>query len=341
MPLEIDLERVRLGRGPTPVRQLSELGDEAGVAPVWLKDDGAYSEVGGNKARKLEWLLGDARRRRKRSVLTGGALGTNHGLATATFAARLGMRTILVLAPQPETEHVRAQLARLRASGAELHFARGFVTSYLLAGWLMASRTRPASGTPYPIPPGGSNALGAIGYVDAALELADQIGRGELPEPSHVVVALGSGGTSAGLLAGIRLAGLGSRLVCVRVSDVAPMGARRIARLARRTLAMLRSHGAAVDAGAPSPADLNVEDGWLGPGYGHETPEGDEAMRRFRERAGVELEPVYTGKAAAALLELNRRAAFGNGPVLYWHTYSPAKANPVAARREAEEATGI
>ena len=113
MGLQIDLERVRLGTGPTPVRELTELGDDAGQAPVWIKDDGAYSEVGGNKARKLEWLLADARRRRKRTVLTGGALGTNHGLATATFAARLGMRTILVLVPQPETEHVRAQLARL------------------------------------------------------------------------------------------------------------------------------------------------------------------------------------------------------------------------------------
>src|SRR4051812_45042069 len=118
MRLEIDLERVRLGNAPTPVREVTaEVADEGGAAPVWVKDDGAYSEIGGNKARKLEWLLADARRRRKRSVITGGALGTNHGLATATFAAKLGMRTILVLVPQPKTDHVRAQLARLDASG--------------------------------------------------------------------------------------------------------------------------------------------------------------------------------------------------------------------------------
>src|SRR5215211_224405 len=140
MRLEIDLERVRLGNAPTPVRELAALGNEAGAASVWIKDDGAYSEVGGNKARKLEWLLADARRRRKGTVLTGGALGTNHGLATATFAGRLGMRTILVLVPQPETEHVRAQLDRLRSCGAELHLAPGFVTSYLLAAWLIAAR---------------------------------------------------------------------------------------------------------------------------------------------------------------------------------------------------------
>ena len=116
MPLQTDLDRVPLGRGPTPVRELTGLGKNRGEAPVWIKDDGAYSRVGGNKARKLEWLLADARRRGKSTILTGGATGTNHGLATAVFARRLGMRTVLVLAPQPETDHIRAQLARLRAS---------------------------------------------------------------------------------------------------------------------------------------------------------------------------------------------------------------------------------
>ena len=199
MRLDIDLERVRLGNAPTPVRDVTAaLADEGGAAPVWIKDDGAYSEIGGNKARKLEWLLADARRRRKRSVITGGALGTNHGLATATFAARLGMQTILVLVPQPQTEHVQAQLARLRGSGAELHFAPGFVTSFLIAAWLIAARTARGQGSPYRFPPGGSNALGSIGYVDAALELAAQVESGDVPEPSHVVVPLGSGGTSAG-----------------------------------------------------------------------------------------------------------------------------------------------
>jgi D-cysteine desulfhydrase len=328
MRLEMDLERVTLGNGPTPVRELTELGDEAGVAPVWIKDDGAYCEVGGNKARKLEWLLADARRRRKRVILTGGAYGTNHGLATAILARRLGLRTILVLAPQPQTDHVRAQLARLRASGAELHFARGLATSFLRAAWLMATRSMGAGGTPYPIPPGGSNPLGALGYVDAALELADQVARNELPEPAHVVVALGSGGTSAGLLAGMRLAGLRSRLVCVRVSDVAPVGARKVARLARRSVAMLRRHGVDASGPAPSPAQLQIKDGWLGTGYGQATPEGERARRILRERAGVELDPVYTGKAVAAMLELNRRGAFGAGPVLYWHTYSPPTGDP-------------
>jgi len=354
MRLQTDLDRVPLGNGPTPVRELTELGARRGAAPVWMKDDGAYSPLGGNKARKLEWLLADARRRRKRTILTGGALGTNHGLATAIFARRLGMRTVLVLAPQPETDHVRAQLKRLRASGAELHIARGLATSYLLGAWLTVVRSGPRLRTPYLVPPGGSTPLGGVGYVRAALELRDQVAAGELPEPSHIVVALGSGGTAAGLLAGIWLSGLRSRLLCVLVSDVIRLDARSLARLARRTLRVLAAHGVDVGA-APTAGALKVEDGWLGPGYGRSTPEAERALELLAEREGVTLDPVYTAKAVAALLDLNSSGAFGDGPVLYWHTYSsPETANPVApasgqgrmtARHPgslvAEEATGI
>src|SRR3954470_7893884 len=101
MQLDVDLERVPLGEGPTPVRELTRLGQDRGKAPILGKDDGAYSAFGGKKGRKLEWLLADARRRGKRPILTGGAVGTNHGLAPALSARSLGMRTVLVLVPQP------------------------------------------------------------------------------------------------------------------------------------------------------------------------------------------------------------------------------------------------
>ncbi|MEK6326492.1 MAG: pyridoxal-phosphate dependent enzyme [Actinomycetota bacterium] len=322
MPLQVDLQRLRLGEGPTPVRELTRLGDERGSAPVWIKDDGAFSRFGGNKARKLEWLLADARRRGKRTVLTGGALGTNHGLATALFARRLGMRTVLVLVPQPETEHVRRQLERMRAGGAELHLADGVARAYALAASLMLRRASAPLNLPYFLRPGGSVPLGCVGYVEAALELAQQVEAGELPEPSHIVVPLGSGGTAAGLLAGLKLAGLRSRLVCVLVNDLTRVDERTVARLAGRTLRLLRKRGADVGQVEAAAADLTLERGWLGPGYGHSTPAAEWAIELFAEREDVVLEPVYTAKAAAALLELNRRGAFGQGPVLYWHTYS-------------------
>ncbi len=322
MPLHVDLERLRLGEAPTPVRELTQLGDLRGSAPVWIKDDGAFSRSGGNKARKLEWLLADARRRGKRTILTGGALGTNYGLTTALFARPLGMRTVLVLVPQPETEHVRRQLERMRGAGAEIHLAHGVAGAYALAVSLMLRRASPPLNLPYFLRPGGSVPLGCVGYVEAAIELAEQVERGELPEPSHVVVPLGSGGTAAGLLAGLKVAGLRSRLVCVLVNDLIRVDERTVARLARRTLGLLRKRGANVGQVEVGAADVTLERGWLGSGYGHSTPAADRATEVLGAREDVILEPVYTAKTVAALLELNHRGVFGQGPVLYWHTYS-------------------
>ena len=326
--LEIDLERLPLGHGPTPVRALPGL---PGEAPVWVKEDGCYGPHGGNKARKLEWLLAAARRRGKRWLISGGALGTNHGLATALYGREAGFRTVLVLVPQPLDAYVRAQLGRMRATGAELHFAGGPARAFALAATLMVRRTGPRGRLPYLILPGGSVPLGCVGYVEAGLELARQVAAGEAPEPSHVVVALGSGGTAAGLLLGMKAAGLRSRLVCVLVNDITPVSARSVARLARRTQRLLRRRGAGLPRVAISAADVEVRDEWLGGGYGHRTDAGASATETFAAR-DVVLDPVYTAKAGAALLELNRRGELGAGPVLFWNTYSaPAAPGDQAA----------
>jgi D-cysteine desulfhydrase len=256
--LQSDLPRIELGEGPTPVRPLPAIG-ERGAAPVWLKDDGAYSRFGGNKARKLELLLADARSRSCTTVITGGALGTNHGLATALFARELGLATKLVLVPQPRSEHVELQLERMRAAGAEIHRAPGTGRAFAVALSLIAVETARTGRRPYLILPGGSVPRGSVGYVEAALELGEQVAAGELPEPSHAVLALGSGGTAAGLLLGIRLAGLSTRLVCVLVNDLIPVGAGSVARLANRTARLLRRNGCSVPAQALTTADLDVK----------------------------------------------------------------------------------
>jgi len=328
MKLDVDLDRARLGAGPTPAHELTRLGGQRGKAPVWIKDDGAYSAFGGNKVRKLEWLLAAATRRGKRTILTGGALGTNHGLATALFARRLGMRTVLVLVPQPVTDHVRDQLDRMREAGAELHFPRSVPRAFTLAAWLYLSRASAPLNFPYFVRPGGSVPLGCVGYVQAAIELSDQVASGELPAPSHIVVALGSGGTAAGLAAGLKLSALRSRLVAVLVNDLIRGDEGTIARLARRTLRLLGKHGVDVGGVEVGRADVTVERRWLGPGYGHSIPEGEEATELLRDREGVTLEPVYTAKAMAALLGMRERDELGEGPVLYWHTYNARPESP-------------
>ena len=301
------LPHVKLGDGPTPVRPLEGLGDG-----LWLKDDGAYGTAwGGNKVRKLEWILPDAKRRGRRTVLTFGALGTNHGLATALYAREQGLRCAIALVDQPVDDHVRAQLARLESSGATLHRTRTKARTVAAAPWLLARHRRP-----YVLPAGGSSPIGALGYVEAAFEIAAQVRDGALPEPSHVVVAVGSGGTAAGLTVGLRLAGLRTKVLGIVVNDTLKLDHGTLTRLARRSARLLRRRGAEV--ADPNPGDLTVVRDWLGPGYGHPTPESSRAIELAREKEGLELDPVYTAKAMAGALEVEER-----GPLLYLHTHGP------------------
>ena len=318
---------VRLGEPPSPVLPLAALSEGSGC-DVWLKDDGAYgAPQGGNKVRKLEWILPDVEARGRRTIVTVGGLATNHGLATAVWGGRRGLRTALALVDQPLDDHVHAQVARIESSGARVYRTRGRYRTYLAAPWILLRHTDLRRGRlPYFLTVGGSSPLGCLGYVEAALELGQQIERGEVPEPSHVVVALGSGGTAAGLAAGLRIAGLRSRVVGVVVNDRTPVDAGAVTRLANRALELLRRRGADPGVPALTAADIDSVTEWLGAGYGHRTPEAEQARDIVRRRDGLELDPVYTAKAIAGLVALRERGAFGAGPVLYWHTYgAPAR----------------
>lgn len=322
-----------LGSPPTPVRPLPELGD--GPAGVWLKDDGLYGDGGwgGNKVRKLEWLIPEARRRGRDTVLTVGGLGTNWGLACALYGREHGIRTVLALIDQPRDEHVEAQLERLAASGAEIHFTRTKARTVLTVPWLIARRRA------WFLPAGGSSPVGALGAVEIALEIAAQVESGELPEPAYVVTAVGSGGTAAGLVLGLALTGLETKVLGVVVNDTLKLDQRTLLRLAGRSADLLRKRGADLGGGAGlggldlDPERLAVIDR-TGPGYGHRTPEGEKA-REIAAAAGLSLDPVYTAKAMAGLLEIADRrptdepppGAGGrppsDGPLLFLHTDGP------------------
>jgi D-cysteine desulfhydrase len=312
------LPHLKLGTGPTPVRRLPGLESDGGE--VWLKDESGFGDGGwgGNKVRKLEWLLPDVRRRNRKSILTFGGLGTNWGLATALYGRDQGIHTALGLIDQPRDEHVEAQLERLEASGATLHFTHTKNRTIALAPWLIlrhSSGLRP----PYILPSGGSSPLGSLGYVETAFEIAAQVEAGALPAPAHVVVPTGSGGTAAGLALGFGLAGLPTRVTGVIVTEHLRLDDRAIGRLAGKSAALLRERGAEF----PEPA-LNFEmtDRWLGETYGEPTPESRQATEQARPE-GLELDPVYTAKAMAALLAKSTAGDFTAGPVLFINTNGP------------------
>lgn len=318
----LGLEHLALGTSPTPVRPLPALGVPAiDGAEVWLKDESRYGDGGwgGNKVRKLEWIIPEAQRRKVRTIFTVGGIGTHWGLACALYAGEHGLRTVLGLVDQPVDDHVRGQLARLESSAAELHRYPSVRRLKLAAPWLIASHVS-GGRLPWYLPAGGSNAVGALGYVETALEIADQVRAGELPEPASMVVPVGSGGTAAGLALGLRVAGLSTRVFGVVVNDAFRLDAPVLARLANRTSALLRERGA-TDVPTLDSADLVTRSDWLGATYGDPTP-ASTRMVAAAAATGLELEPVYTGKALAALADLAGGPELPE-PVLWLNTHGP------------------
>jgi D-cysteine desulfhydrase len=309
------LPHLVLSERPTPVRELAGLG-------IWVKEDGAFGAGGwgGNKVRKLEWLIPDAKRRGRRSILTFGGLGTNWGLATALYGREHGLATALALVDQPIDGHVRAQLARLEASGARIHRTQTKTRTVAALPWLLARNAR-GGRPPYLLPAGGSSRVGALGYVEAALEIAAQVEDGSLPEPAHVVVPVGTGGTAAGLALGFQLAGLRSRVVGVVVNDQLRLDPQTVARLARRSATLLERRGASLDPLRLEPDMLELTRAQIGAGYGHPTEAAASAAARAAEDR-LSLDPVYTAKAMAGLLALRAEGRLEE-PVLFVHTDGP------------------
>jgi len=330
--LESSLPHLALGISPTPVRRLSRLEDGA-QGEIWLKDDSFYGEGGwgGNKVRKLEWVIPDALRRRRSALITVGGLGTNFGLATAIYGRQHGLRTIIALTDQPVDDHVSAQLERLERSGARLYRTGTTARTRAAMPWLRLRHTH-GGRLPYALPVGGSSPVGTLGYVEAGLEIAEQIHAGDLPRPHHIVVALGSGGTAAGLLLGLRIAGIATRVVAVAVNDRLNLDQARVHSLAERSHRLLCPPGVRPYLSPPS-CEVTVTRAYLGPGYGYGTPEAAGAQARALDAEGLELEPVYTAKAMAALLGMRANGELGTGPALFLNTYGPRPDRPQVSER--------
>ena len=278
-------------RLPTPLEQVDER--------LWVKrDDQTSSLYGGNKVRKLEFLLPIAVRRGA-LLLTAGGIGSHHVVATAVYARHLDLEMEAVLYPQPITDDVRRTQAHLREYGVRVRLTpHRYLMPLVLAQRLGAL----APFRPYLLWPGASTPLGTLGYVSAALELAAQWSDG--PPPDAVVAPLGSGGTAVGLAVGLAMAGWhDTRVVGVRVADRSVTNAPVLATLQAGTIGLLALGGGAgcnaASARRAHPVDIDAR--WFGPGYGHPTAAGTAATERAASY-GLSVEPTYTAKAFAAAL---------------------------------------
>jgi D-cysteine desulfhydrase len=305
-PALASLPRVVLGRFPSPVQ------DGRALAPgLWLKRDDLNAEpLGGNKVRALELLL--ARVRPGDRVVTVGATGSTHALATALHARRLGARASVYRWPQEMNEIARRVASRIEQVADDHPMSRSLPAAYARA--LLAR----LSGAQW-VPAGGSSALGVIGHASAAIELAEQVARGELPEPRRIVAPLGSGGTIAGLLLGTAIAGLSAEIVGVRVVPRVVANRGRVVSLAR---AAARSISRLTREHLPEPdgARLRIVHGAYGGAYGRETTAGREAASRFDRWSDATIDATYGAKALSVALEEARTSALDQ-PTLFWVTF--------------------
>jgi D-cysteine desulfhydrase len=323
--LDQALPHMPLADLPTPVEDAGRVGR----CRLWVKRDDLTGRLyGGNKLRKLEFLLGDAVRKGYRRVFTFGVAGSNHALATSVYATALGLESIPLLTPQANAAYTRRNLLVQQHVGARLrHFERE--PDAEIAGSLLERvARRPA----LRIKGGGSSPLGTVGYVNAGLELAGQIHAGECPRPDAIYVALGTMGTAAGLSLGLRAAGLDVPVVMIRVVRDTIANPTAYRRLYAATAVLLRKLDLRFPK-LPAPAvGPDIRHDHIGPGYARFTPEGMDAVAWAAGEKGIKLEGTYTGKAMAALREA--AASQRNRTLLFWNTYNSRPLPPAALERD-------
>lgn len=310
----------------TPIQHAEKVSRALGCDVFVKRDDLTHALYGGNKVRKLTHLLADAREEGATDLITIGAVGSHHALATTVHGRASGFDTHVVMLPQPFTPHVEETVRADLALGAELIPARGPWEVPVLVGLAMG-RLKAKGRRPYLIAIGGSSPIGSVGYVDAVRELSEQISRGEMQSwPDAMVCALGSGGTYAGLLAGARAYGATSDIVGVQVTDAWMLWRPAVAWLASRAYA-LGATASDPTRGVFEASDVHVVKDQLGAGYGHPTAAAREAMALFAED-GLTLDLTYTAKAAAGLIAM-ARAGSKRRRYVFWHTLSSAPIEPL------------
>ncbi|WP_037338342.1 D-cysteine desulfhydrase family protein [Saccharospirillum impatiens] len=313
-----NIPKLSLAHAPTPIEHLPRLGEQLGTQNLWVKrDDCTGLGLGGNKTRKLEYLLAEALDTGADTVLTVGGLQSNHARQTAAAAARLGLNCELILEPVTGTPealyHHSGNVLLNRLFGATLTLAKPGQDGIELMHQRSAALSQEGY-KPFCIPVGGSNTTGALGYVECAREIADWQYRNDI-EFDHIILATGSAGTQAGLLAGAALFDLSATIRGFCVSRAGEAQSELVLSLTRPLFDRL---GLCDDA---LPARIVTDGDYVGPGYGIETEGMKHAVRVTAETEGLLLDPVYTGKAMHGLFDSYHSGFFGpDDRVLFIHT---------------------
>ena len=303
------IPRFRFAHLPTPIETLPRLSEALGGPRLLIKrDDQTGLAFGGNKTRKLEFLLAEARDQGARTLVSGGAQQSNHCRQTAAAAARFGFKCILVLTGE-KPKQPSANLLLDELFGAEIvHVAERKRRDRILQETF--DRAGKDGMKPYLVPYGGSSPTGALGYAFAMKEFMDQNGNAD-----WIVFATSSGGTQAGLLLGQRVFGYKGRLLGISIDESEEWLKSHVSELASATSLKLGKHIKF------TPDEVLANPNYCSPGYGVLTEQEREALRMFANLEGLLLDPVYTGRAAAGMIDLIRKGFFKKDEtVLFLHT---------------------
>ena len=301
------VDRIPIGRFPTPVRKIS-IGS---YHTIWIKDDGVCSDLyGGNKIRKLEFLLADARAKGKKRLIVHGDTGSHNVMACSLYGRHFGFDVQSVVFSCREDDDARQSVPRLQAAGVTVTRQRNMLLTMLGARLLGLRRDS------YCVPLGCSSPLTTIGYVIAAMELRRQIDEGQMPMPGKIFIAHATGGSVAGLLIGLAITKTPARIVAVQTAERVIAGHAPLQKLVHRTLDLLDGPRSLFTL---SMEHLHkIESVFMGAGY-RDTPEESLSAVQWMKERGVFLEPVFTGKAAAALLAEARTKP--KEQLLFWNTH--------------------
>lgn len=332
------LSHVPLGNFPTPIHKLDNLGSDMGSDSIYIKrDDRAGRLYGGNKVRKLEFILGHALETKVKKVMTFGAAGSNHALATAIFAHSVGLKSISMLFSQPNARYVQHNLLASHFYDAELKHYPG-KNILILATFFELLRHRVRYGYfPRVIPPGGSSPLGTVGFVNAALELKKQVEERSMPEPDYIYVPLGTMGTAVGLLLGTVAAGLKSKIAAVRVVDSGMANIKKAEDLFNKTNILLHSMDPSFELYRFPRERIIIEKDFFGERYALFTQEAMEAVCLIKDREDIDLEGTYTGKTLAALISDCKGKSLNGKVILFWNTHNSVDLTDIVSKIDYRE----
>ncbi len=329
---------IELGDMPTPIMRLTRLESLFhNRVQLYQKDDGRIGKVkegersfGGNKIRKLEFLLADAVAHGARSVMTYGCIGSNHVVATAASAQKVGLRCIAQLSPQAVTDVVKRNMLLMGVYDTQiiLNPTREVREMQTICSVIQNEYTQ--GDIPYLIPTGGSCPIGIIGFVNAVFELKEQINEGLMPEPDYIYVPMGSCGTVVGLMLGVRAAGLCSQVVGIAVEPDDPQKPflKKVQILLQQTNRLLHEKDALFPFFEWHEEDIYICLAYGGTEYGVVTPQAQQAIELFKQTESIQLDPTYTGKAAAGMLADLSSGAVDDKVVLFWNTFCAEVATP-------------